>query len=174
MTQFLRPLSCCLGRFFLPLNQFPSWGLIKLNWIELNMSWSRYEDAKAVWHLFSNTEMKYNMLILNAADRINCNDLRFFPGEFSAHARQRTRTYARLRRNCLGWAGERINSSKSLILKCYWCSFEAAARCRPEWPRLCRGRVVITRFVLLLFFQAANTIWAEDGRFPRRCCHRCW
>lgn len=43
------------------------------------MSSSRYEDVKAVWHLFSHIEMKYNVLILNASDRINHNDLRFPP-----------------------------------------------------------------------------------------------
>lgn len=132
---------------FLPLNQFPSWGLIKLNWIELNMSWSRYEDAKAVWHRFSNTEMKYNVLILNASDRINCNDLRFFPGEFSAQPPLVTHvcTHTQLWCNCLGRAGEswRTHSSKSLISKCYcWCSFESAASSGLKRYCLCQHRVL--------------------------------
>lgn len=99
----------------LPLNQFPSWGLIKLKWIELNMSWSRYEDAKAVWHLLSNTEMKYNVLILNASDRINCNDLRFppHPGELSTQPPLHTHADPRLGHNCPGWAAESRGEHKA-------------------------------------------------------------
>lgn len=58
---------------------FKSISSMGINKVELNMSWSRYEDVKAVWHLFSHSEMKYNVLIPNASDRINRNDLRFSP-----------------------------------------------------------------------------------------------
>lgn len=58
---------------------FKSISSMGINKVELNMSWSRYEDVKAVWHLFSHSEMKYNVLIPNASDRINRNDLRFPP-----------------------------------------------------------------------------------------------
>lgn len=64
---------------FLPFKSISSMGINK---VELNMSWSRYEDVKAVWHLFSHSEIKYNVLIPNASDRINRNDLRFPPWEF--------------------------------------------------------------------------------------------
>lgn len=150
------------------------------------MSWSRYEDAKAVWHLFSHIEMKYNVLILNASDRINRNDLRFSPEELSTkppphtHASAHTQT-PRSRRNCLGWCGEswRAHSSNSLIQKCYLCSVKSAASSGPKLHCLCQRCVlalnenVITCPVLLLFFQTTNTIWAEDEYFLGRCCH-CW
>lgn len=61
---------------------FKSISSMGINKVELNMSWSRYEDVKAVWHLFSHSEIKYNVLIPNASDRINRNDLRFPPWEF--------------------------------------------------------------------------------------------
>lgn len=75
MTQFLCPWSCCLRRS--SFKSISSTGINKVE-MKLNTSWSRYNDTKAVWHLFSYIEMKYNVLILNAYDRINCNDLRFF------------------------------------------------------------------------------------------------
>lgn len=79
---------------------FKSISSMGINKVELNMSWSRYEDVKAVWHLFSHSEMKYNVLIPNASDRINRNDLRFPPGNsaqnhpstHTPHARAHTQT----------------------------------------------------------------------------------
>lgn len=125
------------------------------------MRWSRYEDVKAVWHLFSHIEMKYNVLILNASDRINRNDLRFFPEEFSAkpplhpstltHTRSHTHPCTRscmhaprLCCNCLGWGVEswRTHSSKSLVQKCYLCSVETVSSCgRKTGPSLSVCRV---------------------------------
>lgn len=172
---------------FLPLNQFPPWGLIKLNWNELNMSWSRYEDAKAVWHLFSHIEMKYNVLILNASDRINRNDLRFFPEELSAKPplHIHTHTYAHTPRDCgvIALVGA-VKAGEHTAVSHWFRSViyvQLSLPLAPGRKRYClcqhcvsaQNENVITCSVLLLFLQTTNTIWAEDEYFLRRCCH-CW
>lgn len=150
MTVFMSLILLSEALFF-PLNQFPPWGLIKLNWIELNMSWSRYEDVKAVWHLFSHIEIKYNVLILNASDRINRNDLRFFPPSRVLQTHPNTHTHAhshalRLCHNCFGWGWwklEYTHSSNSLFQKCCLCSVKSAGSCGrktvPSLSALCVG-----------------------------------
>ena len=168
---------------FLLLNQFLPWGLIKLNWIELNMSWSRYEDAKAVWHLFSYIEMKYNVLILNASDRINHNDLRFFPKEFST--KPPLYPHPHIPHDCAVIALVGVVKARELTAVTHWFRsviyVQSSLLLAPGRKRYCLcqhcvvapNENVIPRSVLLLFFQTSNTIWAEDKYFLRRCCH-CW
>lgn len=116
---------------------FKSISSMGINKVELNMSWSRYEDVKAVWHLFSHSEMKYNVLILNASDRINRNDLRFPPREFCTKPPLDThRMLAHTQTPVVGAvidvvgvvkAGE--HSSNLLIQKHNLCSLASAVRC---------------------------------------------
>lgn len=116
---------------------FKSISSMGINKVELNMSWSRYEDVKAVWHLFSHSEMKYNVLIPNASDRINCNDLRFPPGNsaqnhpstHTPHARAHTNT-RRWCSNWLGWGGKSWRTQQQLThSKHNLCSLESAVTC---------------------------------------------
>lgn len=120
---------------------FKSISSMGINKVELNMSWSRYEDVKAVWHLFSHSEMKYNVLIPNASDRINRNDLRFPPWEFctkppldthTPHARAHTNT-RRWCSNWLGWGGKSWRTQQQLThSKHNLCSLESAVTCGGE------------------------------------------
>lgn len=117
---------------------FKSISSMGINKVELNMSWSRYEDVKAVWHLFSHSEMKYNVLILNASDRINRNDLRFPPGN-SAQNHPSTHTACSRAHTQTPVVGAVIDvvgvvkagehSSNLLIQKHNLCSLESAVRC---------------------------------------------
>lgn len=108
---------------------------------------------KAVWHLFSHSEMKYNVLILNASDRINRNDLRFFPPGIlhkttprhthTPHARAHTQTPV----DCavidlVGVVKAGEHSGNLLIQKHNLCSLESAASCGEKLYHLCQCRAL--------------------------------
>lgn len=122
---------------FLPLNQFPPWGLIKLNWTWAEADMKMWRQCGISFHIVKLNIMCLSQMPLTGLTAMIYgfppgNSAQNHPSTHTPHARAHTNT-RRWCSNWLGWGGKSWRTQQQLThSKHNLCSLESAVTCGGE------------------------------------------